>query len=64
MIWTRSPLCHIPARAPTTSRAQLRRSTILSALGPYTTSLLWFWEFTRELPSGSLILGLISHELA
>ncbi|KAM1062504.1 hypothetical protein ACFX2H_026648 [Malus domestica] len=26
--------CHIPARAPTTSRAQLRRSTILSALGP------------------------------
>ncbi|RXH87961.1 hypothetical protein DVH24_037606 [Malus domestica] len=27
-------LCHIPARAPTTSRAQLRLSTILSALGP------------------------------
>ena len=28
------PNCHIPAQAPTTSRAGLRRSTILSALGP------------------------------
>ena len=28
------PNCHIQARAPTTSRARLRRSTILSALGP------------------------------
>ena len=28
------PNCHIPARAPTISRARLRRSTILSALGP------------------------------
>ena len=26
--------CHIPARAPTTSRARLRRSTILFTLGP------------------------------
>ncbi|RXH86667.1 hypothetical protein DVH24_021940 [Malus domestica] len=28
------PNCHILARAPTTSQARLRRSTILSALGP------------------------------
>ena len=28
------PNCHIPARAPTTSRARLHRSTILSALDP------------------------------
>ena len=27
------PICHIPARAPTTSRARLHLSTILSALG-------------------------------
>ncbi|CAN6678556.1 unnamed protein product [Malus baccata var. baccata] len=27
-------LCHISVRAPTTSRTQLYRSTILSALGP------------------------------
>ena len=29
------PNCHILARAPTKSRARLRRSTILSALDPY-----------------------------
>ena len=28
------PNCHIPPRAPTTFQARIRRSTILSALGP------------------------------
>ncbi|RXH76927.1 hypothetical protein DVH24_019815 [Malus domestica] len=40
------PNCHIPAWAPTTARARLHRSTILSILGPYHT----FTELTREIP--------------
>ena len=59
------PNCHILARATTTSWARLRRSTILSALGPSTPSRFCFWELTRaELSSGSPILGMLWSILA
>ncbi|RXH91140.1 hypothetical protein DVH24_020163 [Malus domestica] len=42
------PNCHIPARAPTTSRARLHRSTILSALGPnHGLTVLFLGTHTR-----------------
>ncbi|RXH88235.1 hypothetical protein DVH24_042306, partial [Malus domestica] len=50
------PNCHIPARAPTTSRTGLHHSTILSALGPDHA------ELTQEILSRSPILGFFSRE--
>ena len=42
------PNCHIPARALTTTRPQLHRSTILSALGPYQAfTVLFLGTHTR-----------------
>ncbi|KAM1360150.1 hypothetical protein ACFX2F_047044 [Malus domestica] len=42
------PNCHILARALTTSRARLRRSTILSALGPdHAIKILFLGTLTR-----------------
>ncbi|RXI07838.1 hypothetical protein DVH24_009869 [Malus domestica] len=45
-------LCQNPTRAPTTSRAQIHRSTILSTLGPYHTLTVLFLELTQELRMG------------
>ncbi|CAN6695954.1 unnamed protein product [Malus baccata var. baccata] len=43
------PNCHIPARAPTTSRVRLHRSTILSALGSYhALKILFLGTHTRH----------------
>ncbi|RXH90489.1 hypothetical protein DVH24_035253 [Malus domestica] len=40
--------CHIPARAPTTSQAQLHCNTILSALGPdHALTVLFLGTHTR-----------------
>ncbi|RXH84809.1 hypothetical protein DVH24_040157 [Malus domestica] len=40
--------CHIPARAPTTSWARLRRSMILSTLGPHhALMVLFLGTYTR-----------------
>ncbi|RXI06843.1 hypothetical protein DVH24_025979 [Malus domestica] len=42
------PNCHIPAWAPTPSRARLRRSTILSTLGPnHSLTVLFLGTHTR-----------------
>ncbi|CAN6686638.1 unnamed protein product [Malus baccata var. baccata] len=42
------PNCHILARAPTTSQAQVSRSTILSALGPdHALTVLFLGTHTR-----------------
>ncbi|RXH85982.1 hypothetical protein DVH24_017035 [Malus domestica] len=42
------PNCHISAQAPTTSRARLYRSTILSALGPdHALTILFLGTHTR-----------------
>ncbi|RXI05612.1 hypothetical protein DVH24_017654 [Malus domestica] len=44
------PNCHIPTQAPTTSQAQLHRSTILSALGPdHALTILFLITQTRTL---------------
>ena len=41
--------CHIPARAPTTSQAQLHRSMILSALGPdHTLTVLFLGTYASK----------------
>ncbi|RXH84961.1 hypothetical protein DVH24_041729 [Malus domestica] len=47
--------CHIPARAPTTSLTRLRRSTILSALGPgHTLTVFVFGNSHENFPMGHL----------
>ena len=58
------PNCHIQARAPTTSRARLRRSTILSALSPDHALTVLFMGTHEQLPNGSPIMGLLQPNLA
>ncbi|RXH93652.1 hypothetical protein DVH24_014228 [Malus domestica] len=50
----------IKAWAPTTSRARLRRSTILSALGPDHALTILFLGTHEQLPSGSPIIEVLS----
>ncbi|KAM2418706.1 hypothetical protein ACFX1W_025360 [Malus domestica] len=50
--------CHIPARTPTTSRARLRRSTILFAWGPdHALTVLFLGTHTRT-SQGVTYLGI------
>ena len=58
------PNCHIPARAPTTSGLDSIVARYCPLWAPTTPSRFCFWELTRELPSGSPIMGMLSCELA
>ena len=57
------PNCHIPAQAPTTSRARLRRNTILSALGPGHAHTVLFLRTHTRTSQWVTHHGLLSREL-
>ncbi|RXH98754.1 hypothetical protein DVH24_011079 [Malus domestica] len=56
--------CHIPAQAQPFLRLDSVIARYCPLWAPTTPSRFCFWELTRELSSGSPILGLLSRQLA